>query len=92
MLIFKISQNSLRKASTTYSCAIVIAISPEEARLIHPESDLIWNAVLNKWCYADDVDMPTWIDSWVNPNEVEVELIGVAHQQNNRILCACFHT
>ena len=92
MLIFRISQNNSRKASATYSCAIVIAISPKEARLIHPEGDLAWNTVLNKWCYADDMDTPTWTDSWVNPSEVEVELIGVAHQQNNIILCACFNT
>ena len=76
MLIFRISQTSNREYDT-YSSAIVVASSEGEARMTHPQGDLVWNVEIGS--------------SWVNPEEVEVELIGVAHQPGKRILCASFH-
>ena len=76
MLIFRISQTSNREYDT-YSSAIVVASSEGEARMTHPQGDLVWNVEVGS--------------SWVNPEEVEVELIGVAHQPGKRILCASFH-
>ena len=70
-----------------YSSAIVIAMSAEDARFIHPDEGIIWNALLEKWCYDDYTHIPEWFDSWVNPNEVNVELIGVAHQVGHKVLC-----
>jgi len=90
MLIFRISQTSNREFDT-YSSAIVVASSEGEARRTHPQGDLVWNTEVSKWCYDDDPQEPSWSQSWVSPEEVEVELIGVAHQPGKRILCASFH-
>ena len=90
MLIFRISQTSNREYDT-YSSAIVVASSEGEARMTHPQGDLVWNVEIGSWCYDDDPTMASWSNSWVNPEEVEVELIGVAHQPGKRILCASFH-
>lgn len=90
MLIFRISQTSNREYDT-YSSAIVVASSEEEARMTHPQGDLVWNHEIGSWCYDDDTTVASWSVSWVNPEQVEVELIGVAHQPGKRILCASFH-
>jgi hypothetical protein len=90
MLIFRISQTSNREYDT-YSSAIVVASSEGEARMIHPQGDRFWNPEKGTWCYDDDPTQVQWSNSWVNPEEVEVELIGVAHQPGKRILCASFH-
>jgi hypothetical protein len=90
MLIFRISQTS-NKEYDAYSSAIIVASSESEARGVHPQGDLTWNSQLGKWCYADDPTVISWSNSWVNPDDVEVELVGVAHQPGKRILCASFH-
>jgi hypothetical protein len=90
MLIFRISQTSNREYDT-YSSAIIVASGESEARGIHPQGDLEWNPDRGKWCYTDDPTAASWSNSWVNPDDVEVELVGVAHQPGKRILCASFH-
>ena len=90
MLIFRISQN-VNNEYDVYSSAIVVASSPEEAQMMHPDDDFVWNADLNRWCWTDDPEQPGFSNSWVNPDDVEVELVGVAHQPGKRILCASFH-
>lgn len=90
MLIFRISQD-VNGGYDTYSSAIVVAGSPDEARRVHPDDSYVWNSELNSWCYSSDPDEPAMSYSWSNPENVEVELVGVAHQPGTRILCSSFH-
>jgi len=90
MLIFRIYQG-VNQNYDTYSSAIVVASCEAEARSIHPQGDLTWDPGLGKWCYTDDPDQESWSNSWVSPDAVEVELVGVAHSPGKRILCASFH-
>jgi hypothetical protein len=89
MLIFKISQ-TINKEFNTYSSAIVVASSVEEARLTHPDDDFIWNADLGRWCWVDDFEQPGFSNAWANPEDVNVEFIGIAHSPGRRVLCSSF--
>jgi hypothetical protein len=57
----------------TYDSAIVVATSEEEARTIHPAGHR-WVSENEKWNAKWRVQ-----NSWTNPENVEVQLIGTAN-------------
>lgn len=64
MLIWKISQD-VNNGYDTFSEAVVIAATEEAARRTHPRGTQL-----------DDDDLPLY--EWASPENVKVELIGVA--------------
>jgi len=72
MNIYKISHRDDLNHEV-YLEAIVIAESEDEARLMHPNDNAIWDG--NKW----ESHQESWAtdpnDSWCTPNEVKVKLI-----------------
>jgi len=96
MMIWKISQ-SVNNGYDTYDSAIVIAASPEAARLIHPtRTDLVWREVDGELAWAVKKLDGTWMnyrdDSWARPDKVQVELIGVATGGvEPGVVCASFN-
>ena len=63
MLIWKISQD-VNNDYDTYSAAVVIAATEDAARRMHPRGTLV-----------EDADL---LYEWASPDDVKVELIGVA--------------
>ena len=72
MNIYKISQKD-DWDHEVYLEAIVIARSEDEARLMHPNDNAVWDG--NKW----ESHQASWAtnpnDSWCTPDEVIVELV-----------------
>lgn len=66
----------------TFDSAVVCANSEEEARYIHPQSN-----VSEEW-YKD-----WWlIDSWCDPKDVKITLIGIANRNTPKgVICASFN-
>ena len=91
MNLYKISQ-FVHNGWDTYSDAIVAADSPEDAALIHPGSR---SKLFSGWPIANtpsEWEIPPergWADT---PDQVEVELIGVALSIIKKgVICASFH-
>ena len=71
MFIYLIEQN-VNEGYDTFSSAVVVARSKEEASKMHPDARYTWNGSRwqgSKW--SDD-------DSWANQKDVSATLIGVA--------------
>jgi len=96
MMIWKISQ-SVNNNYDTYDSAAVIAASPEAARLMHPSSpSIVWREVDGEFAWAAQKVDGAWInyrdESWARPDEVQVELIGVATGgAEPGVVCASFN-
>lgn len=78
----------------TYDSCVVVAASPEEARLMHPRGDRSWNG--NGWAYTDGTDPSTWRASeagWAwHPDNVKAEEIGVTLADTApKVVCASFN-
>ena len=74
MEIYLLTQSSNRGYDTYDSC-VVIASSPEKAKLMHPRGDYSWTGHVWKfgegsWCFDDR--------TWANPEDISVEWIGTA--------------
>ena len=97
-MIWKISQ-SINNGYDTYDSAIVVAPSPEAARLIHPaarDGDHMWREVDGELGWAMKKVDGTWMnyrdDSWCRPDKVQVELIGVATGgDHGGVVCASYN-
>lgn len=69
----------------TYRSAVVVANSEEDAKKIHPNgrdtAEDWWSTSTSKW-----------YDGWAHPDNVKVELIGIAadHLQPNQVVCCIF--
>jgi hypothetical protein len=91
--LYKISQH-VNNTWDTYDSAVVVAATPEEARLIHPKQirkRSVWTADLSTWWELDEDGYPK-DDSWAHPDKVEVELVGEAapHLTAGTVVCASF--
>jgi len=74
-----------RMGREQYSAAVVIAASEEEARFTHPNGVYFWNTKTSRWDAdpqeAIDMGLANYmsvLDSWVDPYDVEVGLLGKA--------------
>lgn len=86
--LYKISQN-YNNGYDTWSDAVVVANTSDEAKLIHPaEYKPLDDGKL--WYESDD---PYEWSSWALPEHVTVELIGIAaeHLEAGTVICASFH-
>lgn len=77
----------------TYDSCVVVARSPEEARLMHPRGDRAWDGHI--WAYTDGTPSSAWASEagWAwHPDNVTVEEIGVtlAHTAP-KVVCASFN-
>jgi hypothetical protein len=71
MFVYLIEQN-VNEGYDTFSSAVVVARSKEEASKMHPDASYTWNG--SGW------QSGVWFSdgSWANPEDVSVTLIGVA--------------
>lgn len=79
-----------------YQSAVVVAPTEDLARNIHPSDDAEFTAVseggysgtfwLREWSHGVTRD-----NSWIDPRDVKVTLLGVAHDKTSRVICANFH-
>lgn len=74
MNIYLISQNKNNKSYNVYQSAVVVAANSDEARMIHPDEDVITKD--NYWIITDPTFFDNPIDVWCDPSEVKVELVG----------------
>jgi len=72
MNIYKISQKDDWDFEV-YLEAIVVAKNEDEARLIHPNGNAVWDG--NKWKSPQASWATSPNDSWCPPDEVKVELV-----------------
>ena len=78
MFIYLIEQN-VNEGYDTFSSAVVVAHSKDEASKMHPNASYTWNGSRwqsSKWSDDDD--------SWANPKDVSATLIGVADSAFNK--------
>jgi hypothetical protein len=91
MKIYLLTQTENRGWDTYDSC-VVVARSPDEARLMHPRGDSAWNG--NRWAYTDGTDHSIWAGEagWAyHPDNVTVEEIGYALADTApKVVCASF--
>jgi len=98
MNIYLLHQNK-REGYDTYDSCVVVAESEEAARLINPDGWTRWDG--SRWIdirQHADYATSNWIDnanrrSWGIPDDVEVELVGVATPDSvaGRVICASFN-
>jgi hypothetical protein len=95
--IYCISQD-VNNGYDTYSHAVVVAESEDEARAIHPGNESGPGDVFVRrgvWCYrhVDRTFREYYNTSWSLPADVRVELVGVAGEglKSGTVLCASFH-
>ncbi len=91
MKIYLLTQ-SRNRGWDTYDSCVVVASSPDEARLMHPRGDRVWNG--REWAYTDGT--PSMWGSergWAyHPDNVTVEEIGVTLADTApRLVCASFN-
>lgn len=90
MKIYLLTQSHNRGFDTYDSC-VVVASSPNEARLMHPRGDRIWNG--REWAYTDGTVL-LWASEagWTHPDNVAVEEIGVTLADTApKVVCASFN-
>lgn len=88
MNIYRISQ-SKNQQYDSYDSAVVIAANEDQAKMIHPNGNNIqWNK--GKLIIKILEDDRSWV---INPNYIQVELIGKAKTQEKkpRVICASFN-
>lgn len=84
MNLYLISQEANDNCDT-YDSAVVAAESEEAARMIHPSS--IWEELGTNWDGKSND-----YDSWVNADQVSVQLIGMAKEGTQAsVICASFN-
>ena len=89
MMLWLIWQDDIDEYDT-YIDAVVVAPDAELARRIHPSSMFVWSEELSTWVYRDGGEAVDY-HSWVNIDNVHVELIGVAMgNMSSRVVCASF--
>jgi hypothetical protein len=93
MLKIYLLTQSHNRGYDTYDSCVVVAASPEEARLMHPRGDRAWDG--HGWAYTDGTNPSTWRASeagWAyHPDNVTVEEIGGALADTEpRVVCASF--
>ncbi len=84
MNIYLITQ-LVNNKSESYDGAIVFAKNEEEARNIHPNHNLVYKDGIGwvyKLCY--NTQEPSGDNSWCNPKDVKVELLGIANEEITR--------
>lgn len=86
MNIYKLEQTELTEYAGFYTSCIVVAESEEEAKKIHPNSNIYKGSGLNSsfpWAEKDGLDYR--VDDWANDlNNVEVTLLGIAEPNLNK--------
>jgi len=94
--IYRIS-NEVNNDYDTYDSAIVVADSPEDAKLVHPSSDAetkvkFWDG---RWWFIDSKGdaHEHYNSSWCLPADVGVELVGKAAKgfEPGTVICASFN-
>ena len=85
MFLFLIEQ-TVNNRFDTFSSAVVVAHSKDEASKMHPDASYTWNG--SGW------QSGAWFSdgSWANPEDVSVTLIGVADSSfdNPKVILASF--
>lgn len=91
MMIWRLSQD-INNGYDTWSDAVVIAPNEAVARSIHPSGSKRWNYERSCWQWETG-EYEEWTDEgWAKPDQLQVELIGVAHGDvSTRLVCASFH-
>jgi hypothetical protein len=79
-----------------YESAVVVANTEDEARNTHP-SDGYEFVTVSK----DEETRSAWIadspaglivdDAWIDPRDVKVTLLGVAHDKTPRVVCSSYN-
>lgn len=93
MKIFRISQ-TVNRGWDTYSDAVVFAKTPEEARMIHPDSR---SEYCDPWPPQTEDERDWRRKDWADtPDQVCVQYLGeaddfLASDFKNGIICASFH-
>jgi 2-polyprenyl-6-methoxyphenol hydroxylase-like FAD-dependent oxidoreductase len=90
MNLYHISQTDV-SGWDTYSDAVVVAESPEQAARIHPRTDW-WRTdeegIIKHIPLEDDMYSRDWTD---DPSHVTVRLLGTAIDTVEQVICASFH-
>lgn len=96
MNLYHISQTQV-SGWDTYSDAVVVAESPEQAARIHPRTDVwgrgsgVYVQLSNAVRYIpleDDHYNSDWTD---DPSQVTVRLLGQSVDTKEQVICASFH-
>lgn len=96
MKLYKISQEE-NNGYDTYSDAVVVAMTPELAKRIHPGNNNEYDRETKRWSYsirhipdAEDDYIYNWTN---NPEHVKVVYLGEADSSFTveEVICASFH-
>lgn len=99
MNLYLISQ-SKNTDYDTYDSAVVCAESETQAKLMHPNSSILYDEERKQYYYESvsgkhyyDEDNPAYMDGWAAPEYVQVKWIGVATLdfQSPCVICASFN-
>lgn len=90
MNIYLVSQDK-NTGYDTYDSFVVAVETEKEARETSPDNYYKWHD--DEWFfqYADGTEKVEKSDSWCNPKDVKVKLIGVAKKGVKGIVCASFN-
>ena len=81
MYIYKMWQD-VNNDWDTYDSAVVVADNIQDAKVMHPDNDLIWKNGL--WVSKDtgnDYGTGTW--TWCDIDDVNIEILGIADDKYN---------
>lgn len=76
--VYTIQPMGLTRDHEVFTLAFVVAASPWEARLVHPDTDLHWDFYLNCWADENGEAVSPATSGWVRPEKVKVAVAGPA--------------
>lgn len=92
MNLYLVSQN-VNKDWDTYDSFVVVANNEDEDRRASPNENYIWKDGCWNFKYLDGTTKITKHKSWCHPNDVVVELLGVADSnlEHGEVVCASYN-
>lgn len=92
MNLYLVSQN-VNNDWDTYDSFVVVANNEDEARYISPCEYYVWKDGCWNFKYSDGTTNTTRHQSWCNPKDVSVKLIGVADSslEHGEVVCASYN-
>lgn len=72
-----------------YSDFVIVCQDAETARNTHPDGMYFYSE--GCWRDMEENESKYCSDDWVNPDNVSVTLLGIAHGEEKRIVCSSFH-
>lgn len=76
--VYTLTPTGLERMEEVFTLAFVVAASPWEARLVHPDSDLHWDFAANTWADENGEPVSPTTSGWVRPERVRVAVAGAA--------------